>query len=55
MGGPKLLGYALGLAFNGNAPSRVLRPDGAVTLPDGGAGLQVSDADKQAAVQRFLR
>jgi LCP family protein required for cell wall assembly len=55
MGGPSLLGYALGLAINGNAPTRVLRPDGAVTLPDGGAGLQVSDAEKQAEVQRFLR
>jgi LCP family protein required for cell wall assembly len=55
MGGPSLLGYALGLAVNGNAPTRVLRPDGAVTLPDGGAGLQVSDAEKQAEVQRFLR
>jgi LCP family protein required for cell wall assembly len=55
MGGPSLLGYALGLAFNGNAPTRVLRPDGVVTLPDGGAGLQVSDAERQAEVQRFLR
>jgi LCP family protein required for cell wall assembly len=55
MGGPSLLGYALGLAFNGNASTRVLRPDGVVTLPDGGAGLRVSDAEKQAEVQRFLR
>jgi LCP family protein required for cell wall assembly len=55
MSGPSLLGYALGLAVNGNAPTRVLRPDGAVTLPDGGAGLHVSDAEKQGEVQRFLR
>ncbi|HZC28956.1 MAG TPA: LCP family protein, partial [Gaiellaceae bacterium] len=55
MGGPRLLGYALGLAANGSAPTRVLRPDGAVRLPDGGAGLHVSDAEKQAEVQRFLR
>jgi LCP family protein required for cell wall assembly len=55
MGGPKLLGYALGLAFNGNAPTRVLKPSGFETLPDGGAGLDVSDAEKQAAVRRFLR
>jgi LCP family protein required for cell wall assembly len=55
MGGPSLLGYALGLAINGNAPTRVLRPNGVVTLPDGGAGLSVSDAEKQAEVQRFLR
>ena len=55
MGGPRLLGYALGLARNGSTPTRVLRPDGAVTLPGGGAGLHVSDAEKQAEVQRFLR
>jgi LCP family protein required for cell wall assembly len=52
MGGPRLLGYALGLAMNGNAPTRVLR---ATPDPAGGSGLVVSDADKQAAVQRFLR
>jgi hypothetical protein len=32
----------------------VLKPSGYVTLPDGGAGLLVSDAERQAAVQRFL-
>ena len=55
MGGPRLLGYALGLALNGNAPTEVLKPSGFETLPNGGAGLDVSDAEKQAAVQRFLR
>jgi LCP family protein required for cell wall assembly len=52
MGGPRLLAYALGLAFNGNAQTRVLR-----TTPDpaGGSGQIAGDADKQAAVQRFLR
>jgi LCP family protein required for cell wall assembly len=56
MGGPRLLGFALGLALNGDAPTRVLKPDlGGVTLPDGGAGLQVSDAAKARAVRRFLR
>ena len=52
MGGPRLLAYALGLAFNGNAPTRILR---ATPDPAGGSGLVVSDADKQTAVQRFLR
>jgi hypothetical protein len=33
----------------------VLEPSGGVVLPDGGAGLVVSDAEKQAEVQRFLR
>jgi LCP family protein required for cell wall assembly len=55
MGGPRLLGYALGLAFNGNAPTRVLKPDAPETLPDGGAGLHVSDTERQTEVQRFLR
>jgi LCP family protein required for cell wall assembly len=56
MGGPRLLGFALGLALNGDAPTRVLKPDlGGLTLPDGGAGLQVSDAEKARAVRRFLR
>jgi LCP family protein required for cell wall assembly len=55
MGGPKLLGYALGLAVNGNAPTRVLKPSGFEQLPNGGAGLDVSDAEKQAEVQRFLK
>jgi LCP family protein required for cell wall assembly len=55
MGGPRLLGYALGLALNGDAPTRVLKPSGATRLPDGGAGLEVSDAEKQAEVARFLR
>jgi LCP family protein required for cell wall assembly len=52
MGGPRLLGYVVGLALNGNAPARVLpaRPS-----PGGGTGLAINDADKQQAVARFLR
>jgi LCP family protein required for cell wall assembly len=55
MGGPRLLGYGLGLALNGNAPTRILRPSGVTRLPNGGDGLTVSDAEKQAEVRRFLR
>jgi hypothetical protein len=33
----------------------VLRADGGITLPDGGAGLRVSDAEKRSEVRRFLR
>jgi hypothetical protein len=55
MGGPRLLGYALGLAVNGDAPTRVLRPSGVVRLPDGGSGLEVSETEKRAEVARFLR
>jgi len=54
MGGPRLLAYAIGLAFNGNAPTRVLKPSGFERLPNGGDGLNVSDAERQAEVQRFL-
>jgi len=54
MRGPALLGYAIGTALSGSAQTEVLKPSGAVTLPDGGAGLTVSDAEKQADVGRFL-
>lgn len=54
MGGFSLLGLFGALETGGTDNSHVLKPDGALTLPDGGAGLTVSDASKQAAVQRFL-
>ena len=54
MRGPALLGYAIGTAISGGATTEILKPSGAVTLPDGGAGLVVSDAEKQADVRRFL-
>ena len=54
MRGPALLGYAIGTALSGNAPTRVLTPSGGVTLPGGGAGLVVSPAEKQREVERFL-
>jgi LCP family protein required for cell wall assembly len=54
MGGPALLGFFAAAATSGSPPVEVLRPSGFETLPDGGSGLDVSDADKQAAVQRFL-
>jgi LCP family protein required for cell wall assembly len=55
MGGPRLLGYALGLALNGNAPTRVMKPAGFERLPNGGDGLRVSDEEKRTEVERFLR
>ncbi len=54
MGGPTLLGLFAGLATSGTPPTRILRPTGAVTLPDGGQALTVSDATKQRAAARFL-
>lgn len=54
MGGPTLLGFFAASAVGGTPPVAVLRPSGFETLPDGGSGLVVSDADKQAAVQSFM-
>jgi LCP family protein required for cell wall assembly len=54
MRGPALLGYALGTALSGSAKTEILKPSGAAALPNGGAGLVVSDAEKQADVRRFL-
>jgi LCP family protein required for cell wall assembly len=55
MGGPRLLGYALGMAINGNAPTRILKPSGVERLGNGGDGLTVSDAERRAEAERFLR
>jgi LCP family protein required for cell wall assembly len=54
MGGPTLLGVFAAAATGGSAPTRVLEPSGSVTLPDGGAGLVVSEAERQAAVRALL-
>jgi LCP family protein required for cell wall assembly len=54
MSGPTLLGLFGALAIAGTPPTHVLKPTGAVTLPDGEAGLLVSDAQKRAAVARFM-
>ncbi len=55
MSGPTLLGLVGAELSAGTAKPNVLKPTGAVTLPDGGAGLTVDDASKQRAVDRFLR
>lgn len=54
MGGPTLLGVFAAAATSGSPPTRVLAPSGGVTLPDGGAGLVVSDAERQRAVRQLL-
>jgi LCP family protein required for cell wall assembly len=54
MGGPSLLGLFGGLASGGSPQTRVLKPSGFVTLPDGGSGLTVSDDERRREVQRFL-
>jgi LCP family protein required for cell wall assembly len=54
MSGPSLLGLFGALAISGTPPTRVLKPSGTVTLPDGGQGLTVSEAERRAAVARFM-
>lgn len=54
MSGTTLLGLFGALAIDGTPPTRILRPDGAVTLPDGESGLSVSEAERRAAAARFM-
>jgi len=53
MAGPGLLGMVSALAVSGGADTRVMKPDGIVTLPDGGQGLSVSDAERRTEVRAF--
>jgi LCP family protein required for cell wall assembly len=54
MSGPTLLGLFGALAISGTPPTRVLKPSGSVTLPDGEVGLSVSESERRAAAARFL-
>jgi LCP family protein required for cell wall assembly len=54
MSGTTLLGLFGAMASTGTPPTRVLRPEGAETLPDGELGLRVSEAERRAAVARFM-
>ncbi|MCW3004536.1 MAG: LytR family transcriptional regulator [Conexibacter sp.] len=54
MSGPTLLGLFGALATSGSPPTKILKPDGFEAAPGGGAGLHVSDAEKQRDVARFL-
>src|SRR3954463_10327205 len=54
MAGPSRRGLVGADVIGGNAKRLVLRPSGAVQLPDGGAGLTVSEAEKRDEVGRFL-
>jgi LCP family protein required for cell wall assembly len=54
MSGPTLLGLFGALAVSGTPPTRVLKPSGNVTLPDGEEGLSVSESERRAAAARFL-
>jgi LCP family protein required for cell wall assembly len=54
MSGPTLLGLFGAMAISGTPPTRVLKPEGVETLPDGEVGLRVSEAERRAAVARFM-
>ena len=54
MSGPTLLGLFGALAIGGTPPTRVLKPSGTTTLPDGEEGLTVSEAERRAAVAQFM-
>jgi LCP family protein required for cell wall assembly len=54
MSGPTLLGLFGALTVGGTPPTRLLRPFGTVTLPDGEVGLSVSESERRAAAARFL-
>jgi LCP family protein required for cell wall assembly len=54
MTGPELLTLFAALATGGSPPTHVLEPSGTVTLAEGAVGLSVSEAERRAAVARFL-
>jgi LCP family protein required for cell wall assembly len=49
MSGTTLVGFLTGMALSGNAPTAVLRAE-----PTGTGALTVTEADRQAAVRRFM-
>jgi LCP family protein required for cell wall assembly len=55
MAGPSLLGLVGAELIGGGAKAHVLKASGGITLPDGGAGLTVDDAEKRSAVKTFLK
>ena len=54
MSGPSLLALFGGLAITGTPPTRVLRPTGTTTLPEGAEALTISESAKQADVAAFM-
>ena len=54
MSGETLIGLFGAMAISGTPPTRVLKPEGVQTLPDGEVGLRVSEAERRAAAARFM-
>ena len=55
MSGPTLLSLFAGMAISGTPPTRVLKPTGVETLPDGEAGLTVSESERRRDVEAFMK
>ncbi len=55
MSGPQLLGLFGGLAISGTPATHVLKPTGAIVLPDGEEGLTISEDARRADVAAFMR
>ena len=55
MSGPSLIGLFGALAISGTPPTKVLKPDGTETLPDGEIGLRVSEAERRSAAAQFMK
>ena len=55
MSGTTLLGMFAALGVGGTPATHVLKPTGAITLPDGEQGLTVSEAAKRKAVENFMK
>ena len=55
MGGPTLLGLFAAVTTSRTPPTRILRPTGETTLPDGGRALTVDEASRRRAAARFER
>jgi hypothetical protein len=54
MGGFSMLGLIGALGTSGTPPTRVLRPSGSTTLPDGESGLTVMSTAVHNAVNNLL-
>ncbi|MHB1809250.1 MAG: LCP family protein [Solirubrobacteraceae bacterium] len=55
MSGETLLALFASLAVDGKSPTKILRPTGVITLPDGEEGLTVSEASKHRSVAEFMK
>lgn len=54
MSGESLLALFASLAIEGSPPTKVLRPTGAIILPDGEEGLTISEGAKKRQVAEFM-